>query len=206
MASAEMLSYGLLLLCCAGLGITIVAEAAKLMFAGAAIAKVNVRLSARTVTLESLRRRVETRISETRRGQAELDQLNAERARIGIQIKMLLDQKIEIIHEIGTPDGSVRLFACDLRPVSNFSQAAPRQIVFSRDIWRYRNVAHIWAEDLDSARTLAERAFMNRTSIKIDRVVPMASPPGASVIAAAAGGASTTSVPRRPATGVAAAE
>lgn len=208
MSSMEMFALGLLVVCALGLGVSVVMEAAKLIIANSRRTQLQSRLESRNATVQTLQRQAEAQDREIMRRQSDLDRLINDRARVEGLIKIFQAEKVELIHEIGVPEGTNALFVCDLKTTSDFSRIDARRLVFSREIWRHRNVAHVWSDGIDTAIAHAQRAFNGRSGVIPGRMLPWsegtdAPPPGSAepmpgslAVPAAANGP----VPRRPAT------
>lgn len=168
--AADMFGVGVLVLALGALGLSVVFEASRLSAVTGKQAILRRRRQARERELFDLQRRVETADAEAQAKQTTLDNLTTEKTRIAAVIASIQSSKIEMVHEIGEPEGSATLYQGDLRPTSDFGRPGQRG-VFAREIWERPNVAHVWADTPEAAMAAIQRAFNARTGIQSTRVM-----------------------------------
>lgn len=208
MTSMELFALGLVVVCATGLGFTIVVESVKLLAISGRATQIGSKVESRKAALEELRRQLAAAEEAETRRQAELSRLANDRARVEGLIKSFQADKLEMVHELGQPDGTNALFICELKTTPDFNRIDSRRLIFAREIWQHRNVAHVWAESADAALGHVQRAFHGRSGVVAGRIQPTetaaAEPAGTAAEApdAARTSAVTASrgVPRQPAT------
>lgn len=206
-APADVFAVGVLVLALGALGLSVAFEASRLSALTGRLALLKRRLQARDRELFDLKRRVSSAETELQTKQAGLDSLTAERSRLTAAIASIRSSKVEMVHELGDPDGFNMLYQVDLRTAPGFARIDQRRIVFAREIWERTNIALVWADSAEAAMTIARRAFNERSGVqplnvrKADMVVDAAA---LALAARAPGGTSPSSGPgpaaRAPAT------
>ena len=84
--------------------------------------------------------------------------------------------KVELVHELGDADETEGFWA-QLAVQEGIATIDRRDVIFSRQIWEYRNVAHIWAPTPEQAALLVQAAFAARNGVLPSAVVPLALAP-----------------------------
>lgn len=208
MASMDLFALGLVVVCATGLGFTIVVESVKLLAVSGRASQIGGKVESRKAALEELRRQLGVAEDGETRRQAELARLTNDRLRVEGLIKSFQADKLEMVHELGQPDGSNALYICDLKTTPDFNRLDSRRLIFAREIWQHRNVAHVWAESADAALGHVQRAFHGRAGVVAGRIQSTenstAEPADAAATepadAAAKSAAPSRGVPRQPAT------
>ena len=180
MSTDTLLAVLLVLLGAGGVGGMVVMEMSRLGVLTARRALVQKRID----TMRAEEKRAKTRAGEIEssieRGQAQLTHLAAEVQRLASLARTVEADRVELVHDLGTPDGQPAPYRCVLRTVPDFARIDPRHVVFSREIWQRKNVAHVWAESPEQAQSLLTRAFPTRTGVlpgAIEKVAERASKP-----------------------------
>ncbi|MBP2232039.1 hypothetical protein J2847_005364 [Azospirillum agricola] len=120
--------------------------------------------------------------SERKRGelidqQARFTEFNARRQKALTELRALEYAKIELVHELGEPEGNNDIYWAQVVPAPNFAELDRKDIVFSRQIWEFRNVAHISAASADQAHAIVRGSFGPRNGLAVSPVVPLALAP-----------------------------
>lgn len=80
--------------------------------------------------------------------------------------------RIEMVHEI-EGDQPIAGYWMLLVTRPEFAEVDRRDVVFSRQIWEFRNVAHIWAGSPETATLLARGAFSQRSGVLLTAPMPL---------------------------------
>lgn len=165
MVAIDVFALAVLALGLGALGLSVVYEGTRItaMTGRAALAKR--RIQTRADELKELNARIEDTNSRADLQQAGLDRLVRERGRLTGLITSVKAAKVTLIHELGEPDGAAVLFECDLRTAPDFARLDQRRMMFAREIWDRRNVAHVWADGPDAAMAAVQRAFTLRSGL-----------------------------------------
>jgi len=83
---------------------------------------------------------------------------------------------VELVHELGDGDETNGFWAL-LAVQDNFANIDRRDVIFSRQIWEYRNVAHIFAPAPDQATALLRTAFTAKNGVLPTQMVPLSMAP-----------------------------
>lgn len=171
MASMDVFALGLVVVCATGLGFTIVVESVKLLAVSGRASQIGGKVESRKAALEELRRQLGVAEDGETRRQTELARLANDRARVEGLIKSFQADKLEMVHELGQPDGGNALYICELKTTPDFNRLDSRRLIFAREIWQHRNVAHVWAESADAALGHVQRAFHGRAGVVPGRIL-----------------------------------
>lgn len=155
----------LVLLGVGALGGMVVMEVSRLGVLSARRSLAQKRTDALRAEAEAARTRTTQIESSIDRGKAELTRLAAECQRLASLTRSVEADQVELVHELGAPEGAPAQYRCVLRTVPDFARIDPRHIVFAREIWSRKNVAHVWAETPELAHALLQRAFPNRSGV-----------------------------------------
>lgn len=180
MAALDVFALSVLALGVGALGLSVVYEGTRITAMSGRAALTRRRIQAKADELKALNARIEDTRSRTDLQQATLDRATAERARLTGLIRSLKAAKVEMIHELGEPDGPALRFECDLRTAPDFNRIDQRRMLFAREIWERRNIAHVWADTPDAAMAAVQRAFNLRSGLlpgRLQRSDPAAAPP-----------------------------
>jgi hypothetical protein len=148
---------------------------------------------------EAVRREIEGAVAETRRLLTHIELFESATPEIQQQLKIAQDardkaiadesalirrlqrgrlDRLELVHELGRPEFGMGLYRTELAPNSALAVLPPKDVVFSRQIWAYRNVADAWAESEGAAAFLLEAAFPNRGGVTVTRILAVEEPTG----------------------------
>ncbi|WP_448188615.1 hypothetical protein [Azospirillum sp. sgz301742] len=165
MSADSVFAILLVLLGLGALGGMVVMEVSRLGVLSARRAMAHKRTESMRAETELARTRA-SQIEETlERGKAQLATLAAECQRLASVTRTVEADRVELVHELGTPDGAPAPYRCVLRTIPDFARIDPRNVIFAREIWQRKNVAHVWAETPEVAHALLQRAFPNRSGV-----------------------------------------
>jgi len=170
MPALDIFALALIVLSTAALGLIIVIEASRISVLTGRQSLLRKRLADHRKELGLLRGRVEEAQELVRHREDQRGQLDAQRARVASLAASIQADKVELVHELGGPDPGHVLYQCALRTAPDFARVDQRNLIFARDIWHRRNVAHIWAESPDAAHAALQRAFHPRSGILHARI------------------------------------
>lgn len=165
MSTETVFAVLLVLLGIGALGGMVVMEVSRLGLLSARRALVQKRTEALEKEAERARASAEQFNTAIERGQAQVTKLAAETQRLTALLRSMEVDRVEVVHDLGAPDGRPAPFRCVLRTAPDFARIDQRQVVFSRDIWQRKNVAHIWADAPELAHALLLRTFPARTGV-----------------------------------------
>ncbi len=164
--NADMIFVVLLaLLGAGGLGGMMAVEVSRLGVLSARRSLVQKRTTTLRAETEQARARTVRLETAIERGQAHLAALAAECLRLTSLARTVEADRVEVVHDLGTPDGRPAPYRCVLRTVPDFARIDPRHVVLPHKIWQRKNVAHVWAETPELAYTLLQRAFPARSGV-----------------------------------------
>ncbi|WP_448203410.1 hypothetical protein [Azospirillum sp. sgz302134] len=165
MTAADVFALSVLALGVGALGLSVVHEAARITAVGARTALARGKIQARTEELKALKGQIADVESRADLQQATFERLAAERGRINGLINSIKASKVAVVHELGDPESGGTLYECDLRTVPDFNRIDPRNLLFAREIWDRRNIAHVWADTPEAAQAAVQRAFTARSGV-----------------------------------------
>ncbi len=164
--NADMIFAVLLALLGAGaLGGMMVMEVSRLGMLSARRSLAQKRTAALRAETEQARARTAHLETAIERGQAHVTALAAECLRLTSLARTVEADRVEVVHDLGAPDGRPAPYRCVLRTGPDFARIDPRHVVFSHRIWQRKNIAHIWAETPELALALLQRAFPARSGV-----------------------------------------
>jgi hypothetical protein len=82
-------------------------------------------------------------------------------------LKLLEAEKVELVHEIGSQQRLHSAFRCKVSSTNAIGNISSTNIVFHRDIWKFTNVAVVWALTPEHAREIAISAFGARSGLQV---------------------------------------
>ncbi|HYD70551.1 hypothetical protein [Azospirillum sp.] len=82
-----------------------------------------------------------------------------------------------MVHELGECDAAALGYWSLLAVGGESAGVERRDIIFSRQIWEYRNVAHTWAGSPDHAAGLLRTAFSERSGVRPANLLPLSDAP-----------------------------
>ncbi|AWK85718.1 hypothetical protein [Azospirillum thermophilum] len=176
--SAEFLGLLLLITSAAALGLSIVVDVGRVSAEKAREAINQRQYDRKRAALAEWRQRTERKRSDLITLQARLTEYTGRRQKAQTEARALECSKVEMVHELGgEADGNCDVYWARLTAAANFAELERKDIVFSRQIWEYRNVAHIWAPSTDAAYAVLQNAFSARNGIACSPIVPLAHAP-----------------------------
>lgn len=182
--SAELLGMLLLIASAAALGLSIVVDVARVSTEKAREAKTQRQFDKKKAALAEWTQKSAAKHADLITLQARYTEFTGRRQKAQTESRALDLAKIELVHELG--EGDVPAFWAKLEVQPTFPLVERRDMIFSRQIWEYRNVAHVRAPSPDQAAAVLDTVFAERTGVRPTAVVPlaMAPEPGAEVAAA----------------------
>lgn len=178
--TSEFFGLALLVTSAAGLGLSIVVDVGKYSAERARSVMLSRQIERKRQALSEWLAKTEKKQIELRQGQAALAELLGKKNALTLEIKGQQTTKVELIHEIGESDNSAMSFYAQLATGPNFAQIERQDLVFSRQIWDYRNVVHVWANSSEHALSLINGAFSPRTGIQPGPMLPLSFAPDGS--------------------------
>lgn len=175
--TGEFLSLLLLVTSAAALGISLVIDVGRLSAEKARSTVLQRLIDKKRMALAEWRSKGEKKSVELKAQQARLTEFISRKQKIQNEIKAIEFTKIELAHEIGESDEGAIGFWSLLVVMPNFNQVDRRDILFSRQIWDYRNVAHVWANSSEQAQALLRTAFHQRAGVQPTQMLPLAFAP-----------------------------
>jgi hypothetical protein len=171
--SAEFFGLVLLVTSAAALGLSIVVDVGKYTAEKTKTARIARQIERKRQSLADWSSKAEKKLTELRQDQAALAELLGRKNALVIEIKGQQIAKVELVHEIGETDNAAMSFYAQLATVGNFAQIDRHDIVFSRQIWDYKNVVHVWANSTEHALALVNGAFGPRTGLQATPLLPL---------------------------------
>ncbi len=181
----EFLGLLLLVASAAALGLSIVFDVARVSAERTRATVLQRQIERKKAALREWTAKSTARGAELSALQARLTEFVNRRQRLQGELKALEYAKIEMVHELGECDGAALGYWSQLAAGSDSAGVERHDIIFSRQIWEYRNCAHIWAGSADHAAGLLRTAFTPRSGILPANLLPLsAAPDGSEEIAA----------------------
>lgn len=165
MSGEALFAILLVLLGVGALGGMVVMEVSRLGMLSARRVLAQKRTESLRTETERARERATQLNTAIERGQTQLTTYAAEVQRLTSLLRSAEADRVELVHDLGMPDGRPAPFRCVLRTVPDFARIDPRHVIFSREIWQRKNVAHIWAESPEQAHAQLLRAFPARSGV-----------------------------------------
>ena len=159
MTPLELFATGLVVISAGVLGLSMILTTARTASQARRRSALRQVVQARGDEIEAIQGRVANveRIVQGRQG--ECGELETRRARTDAAARAVAADKVELVHELGAAQPGHTLFRCELRTAPEFARLDNRRVIFAREIWERRNVAHVWAADAEAAMTTLLRAF-----------------------------------------------
>lgn len=175
--TVEALGLIFLLVSAAALGLSLVHDVGKLSATKARSTMLMRQIDKKKKLAGEWRVRIDSLNKELRAQQARFTEFNGKKQKIQAEIRDIEQKKIEFVHELGEPGDGVAAFWSRLTPNDNFKTLPRQDVVFSRQIWDYRNVAHMHAAGSDRALVLLAAAFGVGMAITTSEIIPLALAP-----------------------------
>lgn len=174
--TAEFLGMLLLVTSAAALGLSIVIDVGQISAERARQAMLQRQHDKKKTALAEWKRKTEQKQSDLTSLQARLTECTGRRQKALSEIKALEFSKVELVHELGDGD-EANGFWSQLTVQENFGTIDRRDVIFSRQIWDYRNVAHVWTPTAEQASALVRTTFTAKNGVLPTPVVPLALAP-----------------------------
>jgi hypothetical protein len=174
--TAEFLGMLLLVTSLAALGLSIVVDVGQVSTEKARESLLQRQHDKRRSALSEWRQKTERKRADLTALQARQTEFAARKHKTLNEIKALELTKVELVHEIGDEDDGAGFWS-QLHVMPHFQEIDRREVVFARQIWDYRNVAHIWAPSQEHAQALLSTAFTARNGVQPSMMVPLALAP-----------------------------
>lgn len=175
--TAESLGVIFLLVSAAALGMSLVHDVGRLSAAKARTGLLQRQTDKRRALLKEWKERIEKLSRDMRTQQARLTEFNGKKQKLQNEIREMELSRVEFVHELGDPGDCVPVFWSRLRPTDGFKTVPRQDVVFSRQIWDFRNVAHVHAAGPDRALVLLASAFGVASGVLASEIVPLAMAP-----------------------------
>lgn len=175
--TGEFLSLLLLVTSAGALGISIVIDVGRVSAETARGTMLQRMIDKKRAALSEWRSKGEKKSVELKAQQVRLTDFIARKQKVQNEIKALEFTKVELVHEIGESDEGAMGFWSLLVVMPNFAQVDRRDVLFSKQIWDYRNVAHVWANSSEQAQALLKTAFHQRSGVQATQMLPLAFAP-----------------------------
>lgn len=174
--TAEFLGMLLLVTSAAALGLSIVIDVGQISAEKARETMMQRLHDKKTNALAEWKRKTDQKQSDLTALRARLTEYTGRRQKAVSEMKALEFTKVELVHELGDGDGT-SVFWSQLTVQENFGTIERRDVIFARQIWDYRNVAHIWTPGTDLATALVRTSFTAKNGVLPGPVLPLAFAP-----------------------------
>jgi len=174
--TAEFLGMLLLVTSAAALGLSIVMDVGRVSAEKARESMAQRQHEKKKAALAEWKRKAEQKHTELTALQARHTEFTGRRHKALTEIKALEFTKVELVHELGDGDETNGFWA-QLAVQDNFATIDRREVIFSRQIWEYRNVAHVFAPAPDQATALLRTAFTAKNGVLPTQMVPLSMAP-----------------------------
>ncbi|HEY0833267.1 MAG TPA: hypothetical protein VGE72_05095 [Azospirillum sp.] len=168
--TAEFLGMLLLVASVAALGLSIIYDVGRVSAEQARAKVLQRQVDRKKAALKEWTSKTDKRSTEMSALQTRLSEHVSRKQRAQQELKALEFTKIELVHELGECDGAALGYWSMLVPHPDFANVDRREVIFSRQIWEYRNCAHVWAGSTDHAHGLLKAAFPGRSGIQPTQV------------------------------------
>lgn len=174
--SAEFVGLVLLLTSAAALGISMVVDIGKFSAERARLTMSQRAIEKKRAALTDWQVKSERKSVDLKEQQARLNELLTKRQKALAEVKSVQFSKVELIHELGESDGAMAFWTL-LTTVQDLAKVERHEVLFSRQIWDYRNVAHVWAGSTEQASSLIKLSFTPRSGVQPTQMLPLAFAP-----------------------------
>lgn len=175
--TAESLGVIFLLVSAAALGMSLVHDVGRLSAAKARTGLLQRQTDKRRALVKEWKERIEKLSRDMRTQQARLTEFTGKKQKLQNEIREMELSRVEFVHELGDPGEGVPVFWSRLRPTDGFKTVPRQDVVFSRQIWDFRNVAHVHAAGPDRALVLLASAFGVASGVLASEIVPLSMAP-----------------------------
>lgn len=164
--NAEFLGLLVLVASAAALGLSIVIDVGRVSAERARATVLQRQIDKRKTALREWTGKTQARAGELKALQLRLTESVSRRQKLQGELKALEFSKVEMVHELGECDGAALGYVSVLAVSDDSGGVDRRDIIFSRQIWDYRNVAHTWAGSTEHAANLLRAAFSERCGVR----------------------------------------
>lgn len=178
--NAEFLGLLVLVASAAALGLSIVFDVGRVSAERTRATVLQRQVDKRKAALRNWTTKTNARAGELKALQTRVTDSVNRRQKVQAELKALEYSKVEMVHELGECDGAALGYWSQLAVSGESAGVDRRDIIFSRQIWDYRNVAHTWAGSAEHAVGLLRTAFSERSGVRPANLLPLASAPDGS--------------------------
>jgi hypothetical protein len=175
--TTESLGLIFLLVSAAALGMSLVHDVGKLSAAKARSGLLQRQTDKKKALANEWRGRIDGLNRDLRAQQARFTEFNGKKQKLQTDMRELDQKKVEFVHELGELGEGTAIYWSRLRPSDAFKTVPRQDVVFSRQIWDYRNVAHISAFGPDRALVSLAGVFGVAGGVRASELVPLALAP-----------------------------
>lgn len=175
--TAESLGVIFLLVSAGALGMSLVHDVGRLSAAKTRTGLLQRQTDKKKALLTDWRGRIDGLNREMRTQQARFTEFNGKKQKLQTEFREMELNKVEFVHELGEPGEGTAVFWSRLRTTDSFKTVPRQDVVFSRQIWDFRNVAHVHAAGPDRALVLLASAFGVAGGVLASEIVPLALAP-----------------------------
>lgn len=175
--TAEFLGMILLVASAAALGLSLVIDVGRVSAERARLVVLERQLDKKRQTLKEWTAKAAQRQVDMTTLQARHTEFVGRRHKALTEIRAIEFAQNELVHELGDGDTGTCGYWAQLSVTPTFAKAEKPDIIFSRQIWDYRNVAHIWTTAADQASALLKSAFPSRSGVQPTQVAPLSLAP-----------------------------
>lgn len=175
--TTESLGLIFLLVSAAALGFSLVHDVGRLSAAKTRTTLLQRQTDKKKALVADWRVKIDALNREMRAQQARFTEFNGRKQKLVTEIRELELNKVEFVHEMGEPGDGATVFWSRLKPTKGFKTVPRQDVVFSRQIWDFRNVAHVYAPGPDRALVLLAVAFGVASGIMASEIMPLAMAP-----------------------------
>ncbi|NYZ11720.1 hypothetical protein HL658_04095 [Azospirillum sp. RWY-5-1] len=171
--SGEFLGMLLLVTSAAALGLSIVIDVGRISAERARLTMLQRQFDKKRAAHREWNAKADQKAVELKAHHTRLLEFTSRKQKVQQEIKALEFVRVELVHELGDPAPGAMGFWAQLQVMPNFATVDRHEVVFSRQIWEYRNVAHVWAGASEHAQALLRIAFTQRSGVQATRMLPL---------------------------------
>ncbi len=186
--TAEFFGMILLVASAAALGLSLVIDVGRVSAEQARLLMLERQIDKRKVALKDWTTRTGQLRADLVTLEARHTEFTGRRHKALTEMRAIEFNQNELVHEVG--DGPTG-FWTQLAVTPAFAKTERQDIIFSRQIWDYRNVAHVWAATGDQAGALLAATFPARSGVQPTQVLPLALAPDGTPVSPPAAPVST---------------
>jgi len=176
--TAEFLGMLLLVTSAAALGLSIIMDVGQISAERARKSMLQRQHDKKKTALAEWKRKTDQKQTDLTALHARHTEYTGRRQKALAEIKALEFTKVELVHELGDGEETTGFWS-QLAVQENLGTIDRRDVIFSRQIWDYRNVAHVWMPAPELASALVRTAFTAKNGVVPTPVIPLALAPSA---------------------------